>query len=204
MHTHGNYLNSQIHCPKDNLNRCIKTKPITVRVDATVSGPKAGQMTLHPLQLQYDRFGFLCEKLGLFLVQCVFCILPPKKENYICGNLSESAATGRSLNMHATMVHIFKTACYIEKGFIQKRRSSLSLFWTRTIWRIGSSSFSLYCSILVQFILFFVSSWCNSYFSFYHPRGKQLAGKELNKFCPPNSSDDLCLLFCIYPFSMVW
>ena len=190
MHTHGNYLNSQIHCPKDNLNRCIKTKPITVRVDATVSGPKARQMTLHPLQLQYDRIGFLCEKLGLFLVQCVFWRrrLPPKKENYICGNLSESAATGRSLNMHATMVHIFKTACYIEKGFIQKRRSSLlfggqnlfnfltrSLFWTRTIWRIGSSSFSLYCSILVQFILFFVSFWCNSYFSFYHPRGKQLA-----------------------------
>ena len=26
--------------------------------------------------------------------------------------------------------------------------------------------------------------------------------KELNKFYPPNSSDDLCLLFCIYPSSM--
>ena len=24
-------------------------------------------------------------------------------------------------------------------------------------------------------------------------------GKELNQFCPPSSSDDLCLLFCIYP-----
>ena len=27
-------------------------------------------------------------------------------------------------------------------------------------------------------------------------------GKELNKFCSPNSSDDLCLLFCLYPSSM--
>ena len=24
-------------------------------------------------------------------------------------------------------------------------------------------------------------------------------GKELTKFCPPNSSDDLCLFFCLYP-----
>ena len=29
-----------------------------------------------------------------------------------------------------------------------------------------------------------------------------LRGKELNKFCPPNSNDDLCLLFCINPSSM--
>ena len=28
------------------------------------------------------------------------------------------------------------------------------------------------------------------------------ACKELNKFCPPNRSDDLCLFFCIYPSSM--
>ena len=27
--------------------------------------------------------------------------------------------------------------------------------------------------------------------------------KEMNKFCPPNSSDDLCLFFCIYPSSML-
>ena len=29
-------------------------------------------------------------------------------------------------------------------------------------------------------------------------------GKELNKFCLPNSSDDLCLIFCMNPSSMVW
>ena len=28
-------------------------------------------------------------------------------------------------------------------------------------------------------------------------------GKELNYFCPPNSRDDLCLFFCIYPPSML-
>ena len=27
-------------------------------------------------------------------------------------------------------------------------------------------------------------------------------GKEMNKFCPPNSSDDLCLLLCINPSSL--
>ena len=28
-------------------------------------------------------------------------------------------------------------------------------------------------------------------------------GKEWNQFCPPSSSDDLCLLFCLYPSSML-
>ena len=40
-------------------------------------------------------------------------------------------------------------------------------------------------NILVQFILFFISSWC----------------KELTTFYPPNTSDDLCLLFCTVQFS---
>ena len=43
-------------------------------------------------------------------------------------------------------------------------------------------------------------SWCNSSFS---PCGKQLqCGRELNKFCLPNSSDDLFLLFFINPSSV--
>ena len=29
-----------------------------------------------------------------------------------------------------------------------------------------------------------------------------LRGKKLNKFCPPNRSNDLCLCFCLYPSSM--
>ena len=45
--------------------------------------------------------------------------------------------------------------------------------------------------ILVQFILFLRSSSCKI----------PIRGKELNKFCLPNSSNDLCLFFCIYPSS---
>ena len=45
--------------------------------------------------------------------------------------------------------------------------------------------------ILVQFILFLRSSQCKI----------PIRGKELNKFCLPNSSNDLCLFFCIYPSS---
>ena len=39
-----------------------------------------------------------------------------------------------------------------------------------------------------EFIPFFKSSQCS---------------KELNHFCPPSSSDDLCLLFCFYPFYFI-
>ena len=53
----------------------------------------------------------------------------------------------------------------------------------------------------------------NSSFSSYHPGAinpflpvilvqNRQRGKELNKFCPPNSSDDLYLFFCINPSSM--
>ena len=34
-------------------------------------------------------------------------------------------------------------------------------------------------------------------------QGRTMCVKELNKFCTPNNSDDLCLLFCINTFSMV-
>ena len=44
----------------------------------------------------------------------------------------------------------------------------------------------------VQISLFFNTS-CSA---------KYLAMQELKKFCPPRSSDDLCLLFCIHPSSM--
>ena len=43
-------------------------------------------------------------------------------------------------------------------------------------------------NILVQFILFFIPSWC----------------KELTTFYPPNTSDDLCLLFCILYNFLLW
>ena len=41
--------------------------------------------------------------------------------------------------------------------------------------------------------------------SFLHTIWVQISqcGKKLNKFCPPNSSDDLCLILCINSSSMV-
>ena len=53
----------------------------------------------------------------------------------------------------------------------------------------------------------------NSSFSSNHPGAvhpilqifllqNSLRSMELMKYCPPNSSDDLCLFFCIYPSSM--
>ena len=33
-------------------------------------------------------------------------------------------------------------------------------------------------------------------------QNRSAVGKELNKFFPPNRSDNLCLFFCIYPSSM--
>ena len=50
----------------------------------------------------------------------------------------------------------------------------------------------------------FQSSWCNSSYSQNCPSAQQLqCGKELNKFCPPNTSYNLCLFFCLYPSSML-
>ena len=40
---------------------------------------------------------------------------------------------------------------------------------------------------------FFKSSWCNSYILQIVLVQNRLRGKELDKFCPPSSSDDLCL-----------
>ena len=43
----------------------------------------------------------------------------------------------------------------------------------------------------------------NSSYSATRPWCKMgMHGKELNKFCPPSSSDDYCLLFCIHPSYM--
>ena len=42
-----------------------------------------------------------------------------------------------------------------------------------------------------EFILFFKIVQC-----------KTARGKELNILFPPNTSDDLCLFFCLYPSSM--
>ena len=55
-------------------------------------------------------------------------------------------------------------------------------FWIRPILQI----------VLVQFFLFFKSSWCI------------IASGALNKFFPSNCSDDLCLSFVLYPPRQVY
>ena len=61
----------------------------------------------------------------------------------------------------------------------------------------------LYFTLLLSSISF-RSSWCNSSYYSNRPSEKQQARQWIeNKFCPPNSSDDLCLFFCIWPSSMV-
>ena len=56
--------------------------------------------------------------------------------------------------------------------------------------------------------LFFNSSWCKSAYSSTCPGANQLIlqlvlvqnsrhGKELKQVCPPRTSEDLCILFCI-------
>ena len=52
-------------------------------------------------------------------------------------------------------------------------------------------------------ILFFISSWCNnSSYNSNRPNAKQLTRQGTEKILSPNSSDDLCLLFCINSSSM--
>ena len=72
-------------------------------------------------------------------------------------------------------------------------------FWDNIHFGMGctgwSSIFSKHLFRQVAFILFIL------FFKIILV-GNSSCGKELNKFCPPNSSDDLCLLFCLYPSSM--
>ena len=68
-------------------------------------------------------------------------------------------------------------------------------WWFGMVWG-GWSSISFKASIppssYFLFILFFKSSWCKI----------ASVARNKNQFCLPSSSDDLCLLFCLYPSSM--
>ena len=46
-----------------------------------------------------------------------------------------------------------------------------------------------------------INNKINSSLSSNHPEAKQLV-RQWNQFCPPNTSDDLCLLFCLSPSSL--
>ena len=70
----------------------------------------------------------------------------------------------------------FAPGWYVEKDeLLHKGVMKKRINFTRMIWRKG----------LIHHILQIV-----------------LHGKEMNKVCPPNNSDDLCLLFCINPSSL--
>ena len=49
---------------------------------------------------------------------------------------------------------------------------------------------------------YFKSSWCNSSYNSNRLVQNSQRGQELNQFCPPNRSDDICLFFGIYPSFM--
>ena len=58
-----------------------------------------------------------------------------------------------------------------------------------TSWRLVL--FQLICILRWQLVMHF---WLPS----NHPGANMLCGMEFNEFRPPNSSDDLCLLFCLF------
>ena len=55
--------------------------------------------------------------------------------------------------------------------------------------------------MIIQFHLYTNPGWIRPFLSNW-PRQNSKWGKELNKFCPPNRRDDLCLAFCFHPSSM--
>ena len=91
----------------------------------------------------------------------------------------------------------------IEEGKLRKKMQRSSLLFG------GQNLFGSF-----KHFLFFTRTILNSSFSSSYPGTihhilrptvvqNSQRGKELNKFCPPISSDDLCLFFCIYPSSII-
>ena len=146
------------------------------------------------------------------------------KSRFAGRNLLQSLAPNLSAQVGTdTRIMLWQISCppiirRIIEGFIQKRRQ-------RSLLPCGGAKFIQLLAALAilhqekfkeqdDFILFLISSWCNSSFSSYHP-GQihpflfiilvQTAStvKELDKFCPSNSSDDLCLLFCTNSFMIL-
>ena len=79
--------------------------------------------------------------------------------------------------------------------------SKLAILHQYSIWRKRGIHPILHI-VLVQFILFFTSSWCISSYSSNCPGAKKLARQGIKSRLLGGSSSryDLCLLFCLYPF----
>ena len=76
------------------------------------------------------------------------------------------------------------------------KTSILRGLWFDMVWTGWSSIFSKHPFQKVALILFIL------FFKIILEENNSKCSKELNQFCPPNSSNDLCLLFCLYPSSM--
>ena len=134
----------------------------------------------------------------LYHYQLLFTNLTARGALQYVGNAADALSTGQVCNC--------ATPRGIEDGWRQKRMQRLSLMLrgrksihffvalailhqedfinrmncSRTIWRLG---------------------WIHPFLHIIQVQNS-LRGKELNQFCPQNSSDDLCLLFSLYPSSM--
>ena len=93
-----------------------------------------------------------------------------------------------------------------KEGFTQKRRHTVGCRFCLGD-RIASNpcraSYFAPRRLEEHFILFFQSSLGTSAYSSNHPGAKQLQrSMNLKQSCTLSSSDDFCLLFCIYPSSI--
>ena len=88
----------------------------------------------------------------------------------------------------ATLLYIGTWGPTTEEGFIQKRRQRSSMLF-------GGQN--LINSLLRHAIwMIWSKEWIPPILQIVLVQNSQ-RGKELKQLCPPNSSDDLCLLFCI-------
>ena len=68
----------------------------------------------------------------------------------------------------------------------------LSIFHQDDLKKVMNSSYSSFCPHVIHPILKIILVQNSQ------------RGKEMNRFCPPNSCVDLCLLFCLYPSSVLY
>ena len=85
------------------------------------------------------------------------------------------------------------TVRIIEQGHRQKRRQRSSLLFGIP---------PILHMVLMQFILVFTFSLCNSSYFSNRPGAKQLARQEIESILPPSGSDDLCF-FHLYTYLML-
>ena len=95
-------------------------------------------------------------------------------------NCLSIVSTSAAPPLHFQHMHFFISGANSKPfGMVQTRW--LSIFSKHPFRQVAFTLFILFFKIIL------VEKWC---------------GQELNQFCPPNSSNDLRLLFCLYPSSI--